>query len=63
MVILINMLVKLRVLEENGYAGVLSKLMQCIPVKVIKYKAFLKNHRSTCTVRCKYVHLYENVCF
>lgn len=60
---LISMVVKLGLLEENGYAGVLSKLMVCIPVKVIKYKAFLKKHRSTCTVWCEYVHLYENTWF
>jgi len=59
-VMLISVLVKIRVLEENGYAGVLFKLMQCIPVKVIKCKAFMKNHRSACALRCKYVHLYRN---
>lgn len=42
MVMLIAMLVKLRGLDKNGYAGLLSKLMQFILVKLIKYKAFLK---------------------
>lgn len=42
MVMLIFMLVKLRALDKNGYAGVLSKLMHCILVKVIKFKAFLR---------------------